>query len=193
VGHSLGAVTTAYAAVRRPDLFRTLVLIEPVFLPPHVLDVIRAYPERAGFADFAEKTCKRRYHWPDRQAAFDHFRPKEALASWPDDALWDYVNESLRQVEDGVVLAFSREWEAKFYSQPPLDVWEIVPRLTQPTLAIRATQSDTLFPDAWTLWQQLQPEAHFIEIPDVGHMLTLERPLLTAQIILDFLNSHQQE
>jgi pimeloyl-ACP methyl ester carboxylesterase len=189
VGHSLGAVATAYAAVRRPDLFRTLVLIEPVFLPPRWLAEIEANPDKAGFRSFVKTTRKRRDHWPSRQAAFDHFRPKEALASWPDAALWDYVNGSLREVDDGVVLAFPREWEAKFYSRPPLRVWEVVAQITQPTLAIRATGSDTLFPDAWALWQEKQPDAHFIEIPDVGHMLTLERPLLTAQIVLDFLKS----
>jgi pimeloyl-ACP methyl ester carboxylesterase len=189
VGHSLGAVATALAAVSRPDLFRALVLIEPVFLPPHFLEEIRANPDRAGFRSFMEKTHKRRYHWPDRQSAFDHFRPKQALASWPDGAMWDYVNESLREVADGVVLAFPREWEAKFYSRPPLRVWEVVPQITQSTLAIRAAQSDTLFPEAWALWQELQPDAHFVEIADVGHMLTLERPLFTAQLILDFLSS----
>jgi pimeloyl-ACP methyl ester carboxylesterase len=187
VGHSLGAVATAKAAVRRPDLFRALVLIEPVFLPPHLLAAIRANPEEAGFRSFVKTTRKRRDRWPSRQAAFDHFRPKEALASWPDAALWDYVNESLRETDEGVVLAFPRAWEAKFYSRPPLDVWEVVAQLTQPTLAIRATESDTLFPDAWTLWQEVQPEARFVEIAGVGHMLTLERPLLTAQHVLDFL------
>ena len=33
VGHSLGAVATMMAAVGQPQLFRALVLIEPVFLP----------------------------------------------------------------------------------------------------------------------------------------------------------------
>jgi pimeloyl-ACP methyl ester carboxylesterase len=189
VGHSLGAVVTAYAAVRRPDLFRKLVLIEPVFLPPRWLAEIEANPDQAGFRSFVKTTRKRRDHWPNRQAAFDHFRPKEALASWPDAALWDYVNGALWEVDDGVVLAFPREWEAKFYSRPPLRVWKVVAQITQATLAIRATGSDTLFPDAWALWQEKQPDAHFIEIPDVGHMLTLERPLLIAQIVLDFLQS----
>jgi pimeloyl-ACP methyl ester carboxylesterase len=187
VGHSLGAVATAFAAARRPDLFRLLVLIEPVFLPPALLEKIRAEPQQVGFRSFVQTARRRRSHWPSRQAAFDHFRPKQALASWPDAALWDYVNESLRDVADGVVLSFPREWEARFYSMPPLDVWQAVAQISQPTLALRATESDTLFPEAWAAWQQLQPNAHFVELADVGHMLTLERPLLTAQQVRDFL------
>ena len=42
VGHSLGGVLTLYAAIRRPDLFRALVFIDPVFLPPAVLAQVAA-------------------------------------------------------------------------------------------------------------------------------------------------------
>ena len=34
VGHSLGAVSTLYAAIERPEFFSKLIFIEPVFLPP---------------------------------------------------------------------------------------------------------------------------------------------------------------
>ncbi len=190
VGHSLGAVATAFAAVRRPDLFRSLVLIEPVFLPRPVLEMARAYPNQAAEMPFVKVARKRRNHWPSRPAAFAHLRSKKAFARWSDESVWDYVNESLHQVDDGVILAYPREWEARFYSMPPLTVWDTIPQLTHPTLAIRAADSDTLFPDAWALWQELQPEAHFVELPDVGHMLTLERPLLTAQIVLEFLKAN---
>ena len=64
----------------------------------------------------------------------------------------------------------------------------MIAQLTQPTLAIRAAESNTLFPQAWTHWQKLQPDATFVELPDCGHMLTLERPSQTANIILNYLN-----
>ncbi|MCZ7673381.1 MAG: alpha/beta hydrolase [Chloroflexi bacterium] len=63
--------------------------------------------------------------------------------------------------------------------------------MTQPTLAIRAAQSDTIFPEAWQLWQEVQPEATFVELADVGHMLPMEPPLLTAEIILNWLKTSQ--
>ena len=37
VGHSLGGVLTMWASIARPDLFRAVVLIDPVILPPPVL------------------------------------------------------------------------------------------------------------------------------------------------------------
>lgn len=189
VGHSLGAVATMKAALREPQRFRALVLIEPVFLPPAVLDAARAHPQAAAERPFVLAARRRRDRWPDRQAAFDRYREKRVFANFPDETLWDYVNEGLHDdaTTGEVVLSFPRAWEAAFYAHPPLDVWDEIPRLSLPTLAVRGAASDTLFPDAWALWQTLQPSAAFLEMSDAGHMLTLEAPDDAATVVLHWL------
>lgn len=192
VGHSLGAVATMMAAVQEPDLFRALVLIEPVFLPPDILNMIAARPELGENMPLLPVTRRRRTHWPDRQSAFDHFRQKAVFARWSDEAVWDYINFGLEETGGGeLVLSYSREWEAQFYAHPPLAVWQDIPQVTQPTLAIRGADSDTLFPQSWQLWQELQPGATFVEIPDAGHMVTMERPRTVAETILNHLQYAQ--
>ena len=188
VGHSLGAVATMMAAWQDPDLFSALVLIEPVFLLPQILNMIAVQPEAAENMPLLPLTRRRRTHWPDRQSAFDHFRFKAVFQRWSDETVWDYVNFALHETDQGeVMLTYSREWEARFYAQPPLDVWEDIPKVIQPTLAIRGADSDTLFPQAWQLWQDMQPEAKFVEIPEAGHMVPMERPQLLAETILNHL------
>jgi pimeloyl-ACP methyl ester carboxylesterase len=187
MGHSLGAVATMYAAVKRPSLFRALVLIDPVFLLPEILRLAATYPERANDLPLVQGAQRRRTRWPSRQAAFDRFRSKAIFARWSDEALWDYVNHALREEGDEVVLAFPADWEARIYAIPPQAVWETLPQIIQPTLALRAADSDTIYPAAWQLWQQKQPQATFIEIENVGHMLTMERPLPVAETILNWL------
>ena len=189
VGHSLGAVATLYAAVSRPDLFAKLVLIEPVFLPPDVLQMIATNSETNAFNPMVVGALKRRNRWESREAAFTRFRRKSVFARFSDEALWDYVNSATRKGEDGEFeLTFPREWEARFYGMPPQKVWDALPQVTQPTLAIRAEDSETLWPKAWQLWQALQPDATFIEVPDCGHMLTLERPSHIATIVQEYLS-----
>jgi len=87
------------------------------------------------------------------------------------------------------MLTYSREWEARFYAQPPLTVWEDIPKVTQPTLAIRGAESDTLFPQSWQLWQELQPDATFVEISEAGHMVPMERPSILSAEIYKFLKT----
>ncbi|MFO7678443.1 MAG: alpha/beta hydrolase, partial [Chloroflexota bacterium] len=187
VGHSLGAVATMTAAVQRPELFRALVLVEPVFLPPQILQLAAAYPEEAAKRPFVLRALNRRDRWQSRQAAFDRFREKVVFDRWSDEALWDYVNFGTHEEDGEVVLSYPREWEGRIYARPPQAVWEHLPQVTQPTLALRAAESDTIFPEAWQLWQAVQPDAAFVELPDVGHMLPMERPLLVAETILHWL------
>lgn len=195
VGHSLGAVATMKAARREPERFRALALIEPVFLPPPVLEAARANPQAAAERPFVLAALRRRDRWPNRQAAFDRFREKPVFAGFPDETLGDYVNEGLHADPDTgeVALSFPRAWEAAFYAHPPLDVWDDIPRLSLPTLAVRGLESDTLFPNAWAMWQTLQPSATFVEMSGVGHMLTLEAPEDTAAVVLHWLEDQQRQ
>jgi pimeloyl-ACP methyl ester carboxylesterase len=187
MGHSLGAVATMYAAMQRPERFRAIVLIEPVFLPPQILQMAAAFPDKAAEQPFVLRALNRRNRWDSRQAAFDRFREKAIFARWSDEALWDYVNNGIHEENGDFVLTYPREWESRVYARPPLAVWDRIPQITVPTLAIRATETDTLFPDPWQLWQELQPAATFIEMEDVGHMLPMERPLRVAETIQHWL------
>ena len=189
VGHSLGAVATMIAARRQPERFRALALIEPVFLPPHVLAAVQAHPQMAAERPFVLAALRRRDRWPSRDNAFARFRDKAVFAGWSDEALWDYVNDGLGDdpATGEVVLRYPRAWEARFYARPPANVWDELPGLRPPTLAVRGMQSDTLYPEAWALWQNLQPAATFVEMDGVGHMLTAEAPADVAAVVLHWL------
>lgn len=188
-GHSLGAVVTMVAAIRRPDLFSRLVLVDPVFLAPQILEMAAAHPEEAFEIPLVQIARKRRNHWPSRDAAFAHFRKKEVFKRFADEALRDYVEHGLAENHQGVHLRFSREWEARFYGMPPLDVWELVPQIPHHTLAVRAAESNTLSSQAWQLWQELQPAAHFVEMAGAGHLVPLEQPVELATAVARFLDN----
>lgn len=180
------------AAVKRPQLFSALVLVEPVFLSPGTLRALTLYLAQEGMDSLplVEVARNRRNEWADRQEAFHHFRGKAVFERWPDEALWDYVDHGLRQNEGGrLELVYPREWEARIYGTIPDDIWELLPQVTHPTLAMKGAESDTLGEEAWELWQELQPEATFLRYPESGHLLPMERPDSVAEAIGAFLRS----
>jgi pimeloyl-ACP methyl ester carboxylesterase len=192
VGHSLGAVETMFAAIQRPDLFRAVVLIEPVFLMPAILHLFDLQPKGTLTEVFplVNITKSRRNSWDSREEAFDHFRPKRVFAKWSDDVLWDYIWHGLHKNEAGKIeLTYAPEWEARIYSLPPTDVWELIPKINRPTLGIRGSDTDTLVPAAWHLWQMAQPKGKFLDIKNCTHMVPMEKPLEIAEAIHNFLNA----
>ncbi len=188
VGHSLGGVVTFLAALKRPDLFRALVFIDPVFLAPDVVAAVSQNPDLMKDTRLYKGALKRRQNWGSKEAAFAHYRGKSFFAPWSDEMLRQYVETGLRLTENGdFTLAYPAAWEAHIYASVATDVWSMLPQLKLPTLAIRAEHSDALLMPAWELWQQLQPAASFVEIAEVEHMVPVTHPDLMAERILSFL------
>lgn len=189
VGHSLGAVATTMAALKRPALFRALVLIEPVFLPQMVLDLLAAGAALDGPYEMplVQIAQNRRNWWPGRQEVFAHFRPKQVFGRLSDQVLWDYVRYGTVDDGEGVRLTYTPEWEARIYALPPTGVWKLIPGIRQPTLAMRGRESDILTHASWSHWQELQPQATFVEFEAAGHLLPMERPDEVAARIMAFL------
>ena len=193
IGHSLGAVGTMFAAIKRPDLFKKIVLIEPVFLPEMLITVFQFVPQqwRKYFNPLIKKTLKRRDVWDSKEEVYEAYRGKPFFGKISDEVLWDYINFGIKKRADGkVTLVYSKEWEAHFFSLAP-KVWSKLARVKTPILGIRGEHSDTLRPDQWAKWQKLKPNHTFLEIENTGHLLPLERPELLAQEILNFINSPQ--
>jgi len=192
IGHSMGGVLTLWAAVRRPDLFRAVVLIDPVVLPPAWLLMVRLL-RLAGLQrrlPLVQGALRRRRTWPSRQACYDHYRRKPLFATWSDASLWAYVEAGTRERADGrVELAYPPEWEARIFATTPTDIWRAVPRLRTPALIIRGERSDTFRPESQARMARLLPQAQFVVIPNAGHLAPMERPEEVGAAVREFLRS----
>jgi pimeloyl-ACP methyl ester carboxylesterase len=190
LGHSMGGAYTLLAAVQRPDLFRALVLIDPVIMPPRILAVLWLM-RRLGLSrrqPLVQGALRRRRTWPDRQACYNHYRSKRLFADWPETSLRAYVEAGMRLDQDGqVTLVYPPEWEAHIFATAPTDIWRYVPKLAIPLLVIRGERSDTFRLRAQRRMARLLPGARFVQIPGAGHLVPMERPAVTAAAVLDFL------
>jgi pimeloyl-ACP methyl ester carboxylesterase len=187
MGHSLGAVISTMAAARRPDLFRGLLLIDPVYVLTRRVAAQRLTRQsKLDQMPMIRKTLNRPNRFKDKQEAFDFYRPKRAFTRFSDEVLWDYVLAGTKPGEDGELqLAYAREWEAAAYRSTPF-VWGVLNKIRLPVLGLRGEHSDTLSEKAFARWQRLQPQADLRNCQG-GHLLPLEYPRETAQHIVEFL------
>ena len=187
VGHSMGGVATLFAAARRPELFRTVVLLDPVFLPLRHVLAMRLTPRgRRRWLPLIRKALDRPHQFADRQAAFDFHRRARAFARLSDEALRDYVEAGTRETATGVELRYPGAWEAEVYATVP-HVWRKLARCPVPMMGLRGADSETVGAAAWRRWQRLQPGATFVQIEHAGHLVPMERPDETAAAVARFL------
>lgn len=189
LGHSLGGVLTLMAAVRHPGLFRQLVLMDPVFLPPWILLAMRALRLIRQEHRFylAQRARRRRRVFPDRATARLHYRNRGLFRNWDTAALDAYVQYGLRPRGDGrVELAYDPAWEAAIFARVPVDVWRWIRRAGQEGLTaviLYGEHSEIYRPSVRRRLRQMWPQARLVCVPGHGHMFPMEAPTITAQLM----------
>jgi pimeloyl-ACP methyl ester carboxylesterase len=136
VGHSMGGHSVALAAALAPEVFSSLVLIDPVILPEE------QYGRGPRAPHFARK---RRNRWTSSQEMFERFADRDPFRRWDSAVLRDYCEYGLLPAPDGdgFVLACPPEIEASIYENSTASDANIYPeiaRVAVPVQVIRAAR-----------------------------------------------------
>jgi pimeloyl-ACP methyl ester carboxylesterase len=146
VGHSLGAYLTFLAAAERPELFRSIVMIDaPVIgaLKGRLLGATK----RFGIVDRvtpAGATRDRRAEWTSREEAKAHFRTRKLFRGFTEECLDDYVRHGLARRESHYRLKIDPAIEYQIYRTIPHDMHRQLRHLQVPAGFIGGTHSDVL-------------------------------------------------
>jgi pimeloyl-ACP methyl ester carboxylesterase len=193
VGHSIGATVTLRAALREPNKFRALVLIEPVLLPHGRMfswNFVRAIGLGNRLHPNISRALKRRRTFDDLDQVFRRYRNRSVFRYMSDEHLRIYIEGITGpSASGGYELVFSPEWEARIYftGLRDFDIWRDLPKLEVPTLFIRAAETDTFWEEAANLIKRKQPQARVETVERSTHLLPLEYPKEVFDIMQSFL------
>jgi pimeloyl-ACP methyl ester carboxylesterase len=181
------------AALRNPDKFRALVLIDPVLFVPcflvgwHIVRTLglgdRVHPLIAG-------AKKRRRTFDNLETVYRGYRNRDVFRYMSDENLRIFISGITRPKADGgYELVYSPEWEAQIYRTGlhDFDIWRGLPKLEVPTLFIRGVETDTFLENAAKLVKRKQPKVQVEALEKSTHILPLERPQEVFEIIQSFL------
>lgn len=196
VGHSVGGVTSLMAALKRPDLFRALVIIEPPLFPPWASLAWRL-ATRLGVSGrlhpLAEGARRRRRVYDSREEMYASYRGKTVFQKISDEDLRAYVEAASIIGDDRkYYLRFSPEWEYKIYIRSLLadfQTFQNLKNLEPPTLFIRAEHSNAFFTQSARLVKKILGPGAVQTTPGATHLLPLENPLETADLVAKFIQS----
>ncbi|MBF0100270.1 MAG: alpha/beta hydrolase [Desulfobacterales bacterium] len=195
IGHSLGAVTTYFAAAIAPELFAGIVLIDPVILPPRILWMIRilrlfGMNHRLPLVMAARR---RRKVFEGKIEAIKRFTAGRGIfKTWSTEFITAYLECGLLEKDEKTaVLKCDPELEAQIFESVPTNVWHYTSKITCPVLAIRGESSDTFLSDAAERLTARISNYTLVTIPNSGHFIPMEKPIECAKPILDFISDLQ--
>ena len=170
MGHSFGGVLTIKLAARYPDLFHSLLLLDPIIMPEALINMGRDMPN-----PLADKTRKRRNHWDSPEQALVYFRSKAAYKDWSDDSLNSFITHGLRRnKEGGLSLKCPPSVEADIFSSSPEGLWEDIANIKVPTTILYGDKS---YPFMESACQQASDNPNIsIEKQEGSHCFMQENP-----------------
>jgi pimeloyl-ACP methyl ester carboxylesterase len=194
VGHSVGAIVTLRAALRHPEHFRALVLIDPVLFPPRVIatyNLIKLLGLAYRIHPLIASALKRRRTFDDLELLYQGYRRRHIFRYLDDESLRIYVNGISKTREGGgYELVYSPEWEARIYYSSvwrDMDLWWGLPKLKLPTLIIRGAETDTFLAHTARRVEKIRPGTKIVTLKKSTHLVPLEKPQETFETILSFL------
>ncbi len=174
IGHSMGGHNAIGCAAWYPERLRGLVIVDS-----------RPAIPADRLAQMKERGARPHRRHPSVEAAAASFRllPPETRA---DPALLAHLaRESVTSQDGAVSLRFD---PACYAARVPADGWQLVPRISAPTLVVRGELSPILTrPMAERLRAEISG-ARLVEIPGAYHHLVLDRPEAFVHEVRGFLD-----
>ena len=183
LGHSYGGVITGLMAGSDDRRFKKTMLLDPVIFSKGMLSVMTA-GNLFGLLDnttLAKQARSRTSTWGSRQEAFDYFHERGAFKGWREDALQAYVDNALKDCEEGVTLKCPKELEAKIFSSYPKKLWSNLKKVNQPCKILVAEKSFPFI--ARSVEKLTQLRSYTAETVEGGHCFMQENPEMAAEHI----------
>jgi pimeloyl-ACP methyl ester carboxylesterase len=179
IGHSIGGAVIARAAALSPDLFSSIVLIEPIILPP---------PYRRADIPLAQAAQRRRNRFKSRDVAYERFR-SGPMATWQPEALAAYVDFGFVDDGDGIAIKCEPSVEADVFREGENhDTWDLVPNISVPVTIVAGERSDTHTKPVLDVLEGQFNHPTMVTVPEAGHFLPMERPDIVASLVAEILD-----
>ncbi len=194
VGHSIGAIVTLRAALKAPNRFCALVLLDPVLFPRYYMaewNLMRL--ARLGYHvhPLIKGTLKRRRDFDDLDKVFEGYRRREIFRFFSDENLRTLIEGMTKlKANGGFELVYSPEWEARIYYTGiwhDWDLWQNIHRLDIPTLIIRGAETDRFWESTARTVEKKNHKIKIVSLEKSTHLLPLEKPNEVFEITESFL------
>jgi pimeloyl-ACP methyl ester carboxylesterase len=184
LGHSFGSIIAAKVAAQNPHMFSKLILINPITTSPRHGKQAPAtkmveflywlgynLPEQLGLGILRSRTYSRLMSFTLSRTQNRHLRKR----------VYAHHLSDLQQPHHRAVIAES------FHASITRTVLDDAAQIKLPTLIIAGDKDPIVPVSSHKHLQEAMPQAAFIVIPNVGHLVHLETPEIAAKAILEFL------
>lgn len=192
LGHSQGGNATIVAAFKRPDLFKELIIIDPVSVTKSQEIRIKLLPYFIKkHLEPLKSTLKKQTIWETETELFNFLRKLPFYKRIKDENLKVFAKNCLENKNGKLQLIFPIDWEAANYALP-INLDKVITNLKMPIKIIAGKPSVFFNQKVRKNWGKILNEEQFIVNDNFGHLIPLEAPEFCAEMVLKNKNYQEQ-
>jgi pimeloyl-ACP methyl ester carboxylesterase len=185
-GHSMGGACLLMAAARAPELFRHLVVFEPIVFPPVPAEASGTPKEGSSLANGARR---RRATFLTHEAAIENFAAKPPLGRFTPAALEAYVRHGFAPDPAqgaGVHLKCRPDTEAETFEMGPVHhTWDALPSIQVPVTVVSGAVAPMQPSMIAAQVAERLPNARYLQFDHLDHFGPMVEPATVAAIVAD--------
>lgn len=187
VGHSLGGVLHLITALKHPELYSQLIMLDSPLYGFFTSILLKAYKKLDWMYKItpSQSSARRRNQWPTREAAFVYFKNKALYRHFDPECLQDYVDYGIKAV-DGYQLLTEPRIEGEIFKHLPDNLW--AKKTSIPTAYVSASKSHVISKRDKI---QLRSRFNFYQISGY-HLFPFEQPAASAVLIKKIIQEQSQ-
>lgn len=143
LGHSFGGIITLFAAIKEPQLFHSVIMLDSPLIGPFKSIMVKL-AKNFGIIDRitpAYKSRGRRAYWHTYEQLIHYLKSRDLFKTFTDECLNDYITYGLEHKNDGYHLRFDRHIEYQIYRTIPDVIPEYEWKLLTPATLIYGDKS----------------------------------------------------
>lgn len=172
VGHSFGATVALRIAVERPDLVRSLTLIDPVFF---------SAAKDAGRAEFDQHMCLHGAFYALLDKGDYRAAAKEFSLLWGAEADWDDLPSAQQDYQAERIMMIRAGGESVLGLGPDYIPLGKVAAIKVPVLLIEGEKTDPIIAAVQDEIERVLPQARRVVVPEAGHMVPITHAAAVAR------------
>ncbi len=149
VGHSMGGIITLFAAVKYPQLFSKIILLDPVLFNTEIIiaqQLMRTFGVWKKSA-LVRSVSQRKSHWSNVEEMLDELKQKQLYRLWHPAAISAFGQYGANvNADNSVDLCCSPEWESSIFGSYPKGLWKAVRQVNIPVDIVVANKSYPFIP-----------------------------------------------
>ena len=190
VGHSMGGTVLTLCTALHNLNPKSMILIEPIFLPSPAYTTKIAVEQHP----LASKSINRRNEWSSIDEAYSYFKNKKLFSRWDAEMLDLYIKYGMLDENGKLKLqCHPRKEAALFMGVNAIEPWPLLPKIECPILIVEGGLSENKAFIDYKKTANFFPHGSYREFGEAGHLLPMEKPLETAELMKNFFQGNLQQ